>query len=99
VPVFDSHLVAKASQSTCAVLSSEDAAGICPNLAPAAAVLSAISRPAARVTLPVAITTTFVLLEHRSLKVTWTVTIEPAGLPKITKTFTITLKPEPKKHK
>ncbi len=39
------------------------------------------------------------IAKHRSLKVRWTVTIEPAGLPKITKTFTVTLKPELKKHK
>ena len=40
------------------------------------------------------------IAKHRSLKVRWTVTIEPAGLPKITKTFTVTLKPgRAKKHK
>jgi hypothetical protein len=32
------------------------------------------------------------IAEHRSLKVKWKVAIEPAGLPKITKTFTVTLK-------
>jgi hypothetical protein len=31
------------------------------------------------------------IAKHRSLKVKWAVAIEPAGLPKITKTFTVTL--------
>jgi hypothetical protein len=33
------------------------------------------------------------IASHRSLKVKWTVTIRPVGMPSVTKTFTVTLKP------